>query len=1054
VITARVAGVDVFHNGVVTVPFGSTVASRQIQLGVMDPEGTHVTLGATVTNTSGHNGILASEWGTTVAAPSSTLNPFSGTFNFGSGSHLVTLTSNDGDDSSTLAFTINVEPAPPATLTVGSLTQEIGSTISVPVSLTWNGSQQIGGLSATVDFPAASLSFVSGGLDASQPSGFNASITAAAGVVTITITNPSGLDVLSQGVVANLTFQSASPTSTGSFSLVAGAFTASYAGTTTTTHSAALGNASTANGSVEIFSTPPTLSVSRGGFPVPTGSSFSVPYRASFASVGLQITSTDTTPGATLTVTTTMPGNAGTAGLVSAQFNGSSAAGNVSLSPSTGAFNTPGASFAFSIVASDGFASTTVTFTINVGPNADPVIAVTMGGGSVANGSTAMVDIGATVASLGLAIEVSDSDGDNVALTGTVSNLTTQGILNSEFSQSSIAAPYTRSPSTGSFGVPSVTHVVNLSATDGNGTPVTFSFTLQVRSNDAPAITASSSFGSISHNGSITVPFKTSVQALALVINVTDPDGDNVALSGVVSNLTNQGVLSSEFSSASTKAPYSLRPESGSFNLGGVTHTVTLTATDPYHTTVFSFNIVVGPNMAPTIRVTSNGSPVADAATVQVPFNSSLASLGLVVSVDDTEKDPTSLVTTISNVAGTQNISLAEWQRIASPVPYSRSPLSGRFNSEGATHLISLTANDGFGGTATRTLTVQVGLNSDPTLTVLSNGEPLAPSIGVFVGTTVASLGLSIAASDVDVDTTLTLAATLSGLTSQGVVLSEFQGSSASGSLTRNPTSGVFSVDGATHVLTLTATDGHGGNTVRTHTIVVSSQVRVATTSLPDTVIGQTLNVTLSAVQGTAPYSWSSDNLPTWLSLNASTGNLSGRPPRSLSAGTVSFTVRVSDSSTGLANSDSRQLSIKLSDPVLLDRTPIPAGSVPLPTAPTVTLAPTTDPIRNQVTAVDLPFPITFFGIVRNRIYISTNGFITFDDPGENSFPANTNLRNPVGPMNAVFLFWDSLEMPVGANSSITTGVATATSGNLPSSADGPVVNTGGQAFVVGFNSM
>lgn len=1048
VIAARVAGVDMVHNGTFSVPFNSSVASRQILLTVTDPEGTPVTLGATVSNTTTHNGIVAAEWGSTVASTNTSLTPASGNFNIGSGSHLVTLTSTDGEDATTLAFTINVDPAPPASLAVGTASGKLGSTVVVPVNLNWNGTQKLGGVSATVNFPTTDLTFVSGALGSGQAAGLSASITALAGVVTIDVTSPGGTNIVSQGVLANLTFTVNGSATLGAASLTAGSFSTSNAGIVSPMHSATIGNANTSNGSVTITSTPPAVSITRGGFPVPSGSSFTVPYRATLASVGLAISATDMSD-ESLTITTQMPANAATAALVSAQFNGSSSVGNVNLSPSTGAFNTPGASYLFSVTASDGFTSTVATFTIQVGPNTDPMISVTMAGSPISAGSTSMVDIGATMASLGMVITVSDSDGDNVTLTGTVSNVTTQGILASQFSQSSQTVPYTRSPSSGTFSVPSVSHLVSLSATDGNGSPVVFNFTLAVRSNDPPAISVTSSFGTIANNGSITVPFKTSISDLGLVITLTDPDADDLTVTGTVSGITTQGILSSEFSSSGAKAPFALRPASGRFNIGGLTHNVSLTANDPYQSASFNFSVVVGPNVLPSIRVTSNGDLIGEAATVQVPFNTSVASLGLSIAVDDTERDNTSLVTTISNAAPQQGISLSEWQRIASAVPYTRSPLAGRFNVEGASHLVTITADDGFGGVSTRTFTVVVGLNSDPSLTVLSNGEPLAPSTGLFVGTTVASLGLSIATADTDVSTTVDLTASLTNLTTQGIELAEFQGSSANGSLTRSPTSGTFSVDGATHVLTLTASDGHGGTTVRSFTFVVSSQVRVGTTSLPNTVIGQSLNVTLTAVQGTAPYSWSSDNLPSWLSLSASTGVLSGRPPRTLQPGTVSFTVSVSDSSTGLSNSDSRQLSLTLLAPVPLNRDPIPAGSLPQPSNPVSIATPTTEPIRNQVFPVDLPFPVTFFGTVYTRIYISSNGFISFDDPGENSFPANTALTNPVGPMNAIFVFWDSLEMPVGT-SSITTGVA----GPIQTSVDGPVVNTNHQAFVIGFNGM
>lgn len=71
----------------------------------------------------------------------------------------------------------------------------------------------------------------------------------------------------------------------------------------------------------------------------------------------------------------------------------------------------------------------------------------------------------------------------------------------------------------------------------------------------------------------------------------------------------------------------------------------------------------------------------------------------------------------------------------------------------------------------------------------------------------------------------------------------------------------------------------------------------VTTASLPGGTLGSTYSTTLAASGGTPPYTWSvsSGSLPPALSLNASTGVISGTP---VLAGTFAFTVQATDSAS------------------------------------------------------------------------------------------------------------------------------------------------------------
>jgi hypothetical protein len=80
----------------------------------------------------------------------------------------------------------------------------------------------------------------------------------------------------------------------------------------------------------------------------------------------------------------------------------------------------------------------------------------------------------------------------------------------------------------------------------------------------------------------------------------------------------------------------------------------------------------------------------------------------------------------------------------------------------------------------------------------------------------------------------------------------------------------------------------------------------ITTTSLPNGTKGSNYSQTLSVSGGSAPYTWSMSGAPSWLSLNVSTGIISGKPT---SSGTYSFTVKVTDSS---GNTATQSLMIKI----------------------------------------------------------------------------------------------------------------------------------------------
>jgi len=99
---------------------------------------------------------------------------------------------------------------------------------------------------------------------------------------------------------------------------------------------------------------------------------------------------------------------------------------------------------------------------------------------------------------------------------------------------------------------------------------------------------------------------------------------------------------------------------------------------------------------------------------------------------------------------------------------------------------------------------------------------------------------------------------------------------------------------GSPYDLTVEVTDGQ--QTVQANfSITVYAQLQITTGSLPNATEGVVYSCTVSASGGDGNnYTWSVSGQPSWLSVDSSTGDLSGTPPVG-SAGTYTLTVEVTD---------------------------------------------------------------------------------------------------------------------------------------------------------------
>ncbi len=112
-----------------------------------------------------------------------------------------------------------------------------------------------------------------------------------------------------------------------------------------------------------------------------------------------------------------------------------------------------------------------------------------------------------------------------------------------------------------------------------------------------------------------------------------------------------------------------------------------------------------------------------------------------------------------------------------------------------------------------------------------------------------------------------------------------------------------------TSSFTVMVTDNLARSAVKALAITVNSGLTVANTSLPGGTVGTAYSQTLTAVGGTSPFTWSISvgSLPAGLSLNGSTGLISGTPT---TVQTASFTAMVTDAA---AHTATQALSIAIS---------------------------------------------------------------------------------------------------------------------------------------------
>jgi len=232
------------------------------------------------------------------------------------------------------------------------------------------------------------------------------------------------------------------------------------------------------------------------------------------------------------------------------------------------------------------------------------------------------------------------------------------------------------------------------------------------------------------------------------------------------------------------------------------------------------------------------------------------------------------------------------------------------------------------------TFTVQVSDQSNPVQTAtasfsLTVNLPLAPTISPASlpnGTVGTSYNQTLTVSGGHAPFTFSVSggALPAGLTLSPLTPTSGTTATISGQPTTQQSNVAFTI-----LVTDSSNPAQTGSQGYTVTIAVALPLGITTTLLPSGVVNTFYTTTLTAVGGTAPLTWSNTGtLPAGLSLNSSTGVISGTPT---TAGTWSFTVQVADSTMPTALTATQGLSLTTNwtpQALSITTTALPDGTV------------------------------------------------------------------------------------------------------------------------------
>ena len=455
----------------------------------------------------------------------------------------------------------------------------------------------------------------------------------------------------------------------------------------------------------------------------------------------------------------------------------------------------------------------------------------------------------------------------------------------------------------------------------GQSTP----FTIQLQ-NPAPIDGTTVTLAS-SNTAILTVSPTSVVIAPGATKPTTQPEVTGVAAGSATVTVTSGGYATNSATVGVTAPALTITTTSLSNGVVGASYSQTLASTggiSPITWSISSGLLPTGLSLASTTGVIS-GTPSAPGGT----FNFT------VKATDSTTGTPQTAMQALSITVGTGlTITTASLPNGVISTPYSQTLASS-------------------GGTSPITWSISAG--------TLPNGLSLASATGIISGTPSATgtSNFTVKATDSTTPTAQTATQALSitvspaltittaslpngavgGSYSQALASSGGNGtitwSISAGSLpngltlTGNTIAGIPSANG-TSTFTVTATDSTtptAQTASKSLSITVSPALTVATSSLPNGVVGASYSQTLTSSGGNGTITWSisAGTLPIGLSLASATGIISGTPSAN---GTSTFTVTATDSTTPTAQTASKSISITVSPALTVTTTSLPNGVV------------------------------------------------------------------------------------------------------------------------------
>jgi hypothetical protein len=147
--------------------------------------------------------------------------------------------------------------------------------------------------------------------------------------------------------------------------------------------------------------------------------------------------------------------------------------------------------------------------------------------------------------------------------------------------------------------------------------------------------------------------------------------------------------------------------------------------------------------------------------------------------------------------------------------------------------------------------------------------------------------------------------------------------------LTIDPSLGAISGNPAaagTSFVNVTVTDSSSPThqtLTKQFTLTIGPAVSITTGALPSGQTGNAYSLTMAATGGTAPYTWSASGLPAGLSVNSSTGLISGIPQ---AGGSATVNITVTDASSPAHTSANKQYSLLIVSGVGITTVSLPSG--------------------------------------------------------------------------------------------------------------------------------